>query len=73
MRLGMKVRTIGVDRCCFSGDRGGERDGCIGTSAGLLRLVDREQPVYEGAIRSVHAGPRLRPRQHQSEQQHSDG
>ena len=36
-----------------------ERDGSVGTSAGLLRVADREQPLYERPVRLLHARPRL--------------
>jgi len=36
------------------------------------RMADREQPFHERAVRSVHAGSRVRARQHKPEKQHSE-
>ena len=39
-----------------------------GPAAGLLGMVDREQPFHEGTIRVVHAGPYLRAWQQQADE-----
>ena len=63
--------SVRVDR----GDSGAGmpvQRGGAGPATDLLGLADREQPFHERAVRLVHAGPRIRARQHQAGEQHSD-
>ena len=63
-RLGLRIRLFASIVAASAVLAVLERDRCTGASAGLFRLVDREQPLYESAVRRLHAGPRLRARQH---------
>src|SRR6266436_8398426 len=63
--------SVRVDR----GDSGAGmpvRRGGAGPATDLLGMADREQPFHERAVRSVHAGSRVRARQHQAGEQHSE-
>ena len=58
-KLGLKIRLFASIVAASAMLSVLSRDGSIGTSAGLLRVADREQPLYESAVRLLHAGPRL--------------
>src|SRR4029077_1844785 len=64
--------AVCIDRRRFGDAVGRDGDGSTGASAGLLRVVDRKQPLYERAVRILYAGPRLCARQRQAGQQYSD-
>ena len=55
-----------------SGDGVPVQRGSTGPATGLLGMADREQPFHGRAVRLVHAGSRIRARQHQAGEQHSD-
>src|SRR5580692_12132973 len=62
---------VGVSCCDRGGGKPVRRAG-PSPATDLLGMADREQPFHERAVRFVHAGSRIRARQHQAGEQHSE-